>query len=70
MEDLIYGKKTTELSKAEWKFYDEDLHDFNNCDKCNTIMHTSEDLYWQIDWDTFFQGYDALCYKCYNNLNH
>ena len=70
MEYLLYGKKTNELSKAEWKFYNEDLHDLNNCDKCNIILHTSQELYWSQDWDIYFQGYDSLCFECMDNLNN
>jgi len=65
MEDIIYGKKTTELSKKERKFYNDTInHELNPCDICEIIYNTWEELYWDCDFD--LKGHTALCYNCYH----
>ena len=48
----------------------EDLHeDLNTCDKCELIVNTWEELYWQGDCEDSYhecmEGYDALCDDCF-----
>ena len=48
----------------------EHLHeDLNTCDKCELIVNTWEELYWQGDCEDSYhecmEGYDALCDDCF-----
>ena len=62
-------KKYYDLNSIEKDLLDNYDTDLNTCNKCDIVVDSANELYWQGDSaDTYhecMQGYDALCDDCF-----
>ena len=67
IEDMKY-KKYFNLNKIE-----KDLLDINTCNKCDVVVDSATELYWQGDcadsYHKCMEGYDALCDDCFGEMS-
>ena len=72
MDNMKY-KKYYQLNAVEKDLLDNHDTDLNTCNKCDIVVDSANELYWQGDsLDTYhkcMQGYDALCDDCFVKEN-
>lgn len=72
IENMKY-KKYFNLNKIEKDLLDNYDTDLNTCNKCDVVVDSATELYWQGDCaDSYYkcmEGYDALCDDCFEEVN-
>ena len=71
IENMKY-KKYFNLNKIEKDLLDNYDTDLNTCNKCDVVVDSATELYWQGDCaDSYYkcmEGYDALCDDCFEEV--
>lgn len=71
IENMKY-KKYFNLNKIEKDLLDNHDTDLNTCNKCDVVVDSATELYWQGDCaDSYYkcmEGYDALCDDCFEEV--
>lgn len=71
IENMKY-KKYFNLNEIEKNLLDNYDTDLNTCNKCDVVVDSATELYWQGDCaDSYYkcmEGYDALCDDCFEDL--
>ena len=71
IENMKY-KKYFNLNKIEKDLLDNYDTDLNTCNKCDVIVDSATELYWQGDCeDSYYkcmEGYDSLCDDCFEEV--
>ena len=72
IENMKY-KKYFNLNKIEKDLLDNYDTDLNTCNKCDVVVDSATELYWQGDCaDSYYkcmEGYDALCDDCFEEVS-
>ena len=72
IENMKY-KKYFNLNKIEKDLLDNYDTDLNTCNKCDVVVDSATELYWQGDCaDSYYkcmEGYDALCDDCFDEVS-
>ena len=72
IENMKY-KKYFNLNKIEKDLLDNYDTDLNTCNKCDVVVDSATELYWQGDCaDSYYKcmgGYDALCDDCFEGVS-
>ena len=72
IENMKY-KKYFNLNKIEKDLLDNYDTDLNTCNKCDVVVDSATELYWQGDCaDSYYkcmEGYDALCDDCFEDMS-
>ena len=73
IENMKY-KKYFNLNKIEKDLLDNYDTDLNTCNKCDVVVDSATELYWQGDCaDSYYkcmEGYDALCDDCFEEVSN
>jgi hypothetical protein len=71
IENMKY-KKYFNLNKIEKDLLDNYDTDLNTCNKCDVVVDSATELYWQGDCaDSYYkcmEEYDALCDDCFEEV--
>ena len=75
--DKIIGgmkyKKYFNLNEVEKDLIDNHDTDFNTCNKCDVVVDSATELYWQgscaDSYHECMKGYDALCDDCFEEVS-
>ena len=66
-------KKYFNLDKIEKNILDNYDTDLNTCNKCDVVVDSATELYWQGDcadsYHKCMEGYDALCDVCFGEVS-
>ena len=76
VHDIIEGmkyKKEFNLNEVEKDLIDNHDTDLNTCNKCDVVVDSATELYWQgscaDSYHECMEGYDALCDDCFGEVS-